>query len=69
MSSILNHIHSKGIVHRDIKFDNFIENDGVLYLIDFETALIYDFNKAVDILKPFDKILNDSLGLYRNRFK
>lgn len=44
--AILSYLHSKGVVHRDIKFDNFLEHEGKLFLIDFETAFIFDSIKA-----------------------
>jgi serine/threonine protein kinase len=39
--SVLDHIHSRYVVHRDIKPQNFMINDGDLYIIDFGLSTIY----------------------------
>ena len=36
--SMLDHLHTKGYVHRDLKLNNFMIHDEVLFLLDFGYA-------------------------------
>lgn len=46
-----------------------MEIDGKLFLIDFETAFVFDNLKAHEIHSGFEKILKDSLNLYKDRYR
>lgn len=51
---ILQHIHSLGIIHRDIKFENFIidENDQ-LTLVDFGSSIMIEENSEKVIYQEY----------------
>ena len=36
--SVLDHLHTKGYVHRDLKLDNLMIHDKMLFLLDFGLA-------------------------------
>ena len=42
MCAAVGHIHSKGILHRDIKPDNFVWKNGRIVMIDFGIAKRFD---------------------------
>lgn len=52
---VLQYIHSKNIVHRDIRCDNFgVDNDGIVRLIDFGQAKKIKENRQENILQGVD---------------
>lgn len=41
ISQALNHIHKKGVIHRDVKLSNFVlDKDGNVKLIDFGVSIL-----------------------------
>ena len=56
MIKIIENIHNKGVIHRDIKPDNFMYKNGKLYLLDYGLATMYLDNG--EIHKPENKISN-----------
>ena len=64
---VLSFIHKKGVVHRDVKFENFIECNGKLTLIDFDSASIFDEEKAAAILPQYQAIQAKFFSLYQKQ--
>lgn len=59
---VLEILHQKGIIHRDIKFENFMLDKNLnLKLIDFGTAKLMDDNKSARALK---KAIDEQINLF-----
>lgn len=65
--TILETLHSRGITHRDIKFENFmLDKSWNLKLIDFGTAQLAEDNKSARALK---RSIEDQVSLFLHDFQ